>query len=80
MLTHDEAIGLLGCVEYNTGCPVWLYGNLSNPPYGFWLSSASAGDAGFAWYVYDGSVYDNDVYFDDSYGVRPVIEISKSII
>ena len=81
MLTHDEAIDLLGCVEYDTGCPAWLYGNLSNPPYGFWLSSANADYAGSAWIVYyDGNVYDFLVYYVDNFGVRPVIEISKSII
>ena len=81
MLTHDEAIDLLGCVEYDVGCPAWLYGNLSNPPYGFWLSSAVAGYAGNAWFVdYDGFVLDDSVYSGGGYGVRPVIEISKSVI
>ena len=81
MLTHNEAIDLLGCVEYDTGCPAWLYGNLSNPPYGFWLSSAYADYAFSAWYVHRvGYVDGNDVFNDSSYGVRPVIEISKSII
>ena len=81
MLTHDEAIDLLGCVEYDVGCPTWLYGNLSNPPYGFWLSSADAGIADSAWYVdFDGFVDINLVTNDGDFGVRPVIEISKSII
>ena len=81
MLTHDEAIDLLGCVENDTGCPAWLYGNLgtSNPPFGFWLSSAPADDAYFAWFVGSGGGVDDGVITDFS-GVRPVIEISKSII
>ena len=81
MLTHDEAIDLLGCVENDTGCPAWLYGNLgtSNPPFGFWLSSAPADDAYFAWFVGSGGGVDDGVITGFS-GVRPVIEISKSII
>ena len=83
MLTHDEAIDSLECVEYNAGCPTWLYENLSSDstPYGFWLSSASVGDANYAWLVsHVGYVHSTDVTFGSNYGVRPVIEISKSNI
>ncbi|MBE6144077.1 MAG: DUF1566 domain-containing protein [Firmicutes bacterium] len=81
MLTHDEAIDLLGCVDYGVGCPAWLYGNLSNPPYGFWLSSAYVDGGDFAWYVNnDGSFFFYNVYHGSDYGVRPVIEIQKTII
>ena len=80
MLTKTEALSV-GCQEYDTGCPDWLYGNLAQPPYGFWLSSARADYAGSAWSVdFDGGVYGDGVYRGGSYGVRPVIEILKSNI
>ncbi|MBE6144858.1 MAG: prepilin-type N-terminal cleavage/methylation domain-containing protein [Firmicutes bacterium] len=80
MLTITEALSV-GCQENNTGCPTWLYGNFgtSNPPYGYWLSSASKICSYGAWYVdTTGSVYDIDsLATDERLGVRPVIEISK---
>ena len=84
MLTLTEALAV-GCTGYYNGssatCPEWLYDNLgdgSEPPYGFWLSSAYADDAGSAWSVdYVGDVVGDGVYFDLGLGVRPVIEISK---
>ena len=73
MLTKTEALSL--------GCPVWLYENLSNPPYGFWLSSADAIIAYGAWFVDSGGLVDSVfVTYGFHCGVRPVIEISKSII
>ena len=72
MLTYTEANAI---IEYD-----WSYGNLGsdNPPYGYWTSSAYADDVFRAWPVdYEGGIYDDDVYYDGSYGVRPVIELSK---
>ena len=74
MLTETEANAI---IDYD-----WAYGNLcdgSEPPYGYWTSSAHADLANIAWGVdYDGSVdYDYGVSDDGDYGVRPVIELSK---
>ncbi|MBE6144186.1 MAG: DUF1566 domain-containing protein [Firmicutes bacterium] len=82
MLTEAETFSL-DCVEYDVGCPVWLYGNLesSNPPYAYWLSSASVDYSRYAWGVdYDGTLSDVSVDADNDSGVRPVIEIPKTII
>ena len=70
MLTHNETINMLGCIEYANECPTWLYGN-------FWLSSSSTSNLSFAWSMNEtGSVVDYHIN-ELSYGVRPVIEISK---
>ncbi|MBE6144913.1 MAG: DUF1566 domain-containing protein [Firmicutes bacterium] len=70
MLTETEA----NAISSND----WSYGNLAMPPYGYWTSSAVAGIAGSAWFVYGvGSVDSGSVDIDGGYGVRPVIEISK---
>ncbi|MBE6144948.1 MAG: DUF1566 domain-containing protein [Firmicutes bacterium] len=79
---------LLTITETNVliGANSWMYCNLrdgseevSEPPYGYWLSSAREDDTGGAWIVHgDGDVRsDVDVNDNNYYGVRPVIEILK---
>ena len=68
--------------------PTWLYDYLYNTThpvsglYGYWTITPNAGSYLSAWYVsYDGYLYPSDLVDDtDSYGVRPVITISKSMI
>ena len=60
----------------------WAYGNLSpsSSPRGYWTSSTYETFCD-AWYIrYDASVLDDYVINDGSFGVRPVIEIPKTII
>ena len=48
--------------------------------YGYWTSTSYKGNSTFAWFVFrDGRLYYNYVT-DTSYGIRPVITISKSDI
>ena len=65
-----------------SGLPTWLYGNLNvnnSVPYGYWTSTPYASNSYYAWVVnYDGLLNDNDVDFDNYYGVRPVITVLKS--
>ncbi len=59
-----------------SGLPTWLY---ENNVYGYWTSTPHASNSNRAWLVnYHGNLNFNFVDFDDSYGVRPVITVSKS--
>ena len=70
MLTETEANAIIS--------NDWSYGNLSQPPYGYWTSSARADVADGVWFVsYGGGVAETSVDYDYDIGVRPVIEISK---
>ena len=66
-----------------SGLSTWLYGNLSvnnSVPYTYWTSTPGGGsNSSFAWTVfYDGELACVGVNRGDSYGVRPVITVSKS--
>ena len=80
------------CKEGNTtGCKYgWLYdrtsksctkyGCLNNSDIltnGYWTASTSASEFDYAWYVED-KPYVNDIQIDSTYGVRPVITVSKA--
>ena len=70
MLTETEANAIIS--------NDWSYGNLSQPPYGYWTSSARADVADGVWFVsYGGGVAETSVDYDYDIGVRSVIEISK---
>ena len=64
----------------DSSIPSWLYGNLNNPPYGYWTSTPYASDSRFAWRVSLGGSLNYDSVVDGGGGVRPVITISKSNI
>ena len=65
---------------YTNTMPTWLYDNLSNSGImGYWTSSPYSGDTIDAWYV-DASGYLIYTSVSNSYGIRPVITISKSQI
>jgi len=73
MLTETEANAIIS--------NDWSYGNLAMPPYGYWTSSAYADYASYAWCVdFGGDVVNASVGIGSDFGVRPVIEISKSVI
>ena len=76
MLTLTEALSL-GCVENEPACPSWI-----NNATGFWLSSAHTSIRISAWDIDQSGTVNNysRVSSDDYYGVRPVIEIPKTII
>ena len=81
LITYNELVGL-GCDCSSNTCKTdtvtankreWIYNT------NYW--GASADDYYNVWGVfYTGYTYDNDVWYDGSYGVRPVITISKSDI
>ena len=76
LMTVEEVVALGGSMDAKSteSCPSWI--NTAN----FWLGSAYS--TYHVWYV-DGEVCrldGGDFYFDGYYGVRPVIEISKSLI
>ena len=61
------------CTKY--GC----FNNSDQAIYGYWTSSSNASGANIAWDVHCfGTVYNNGIRNDSSYGVRPVIEVLKS--
>ena len=84
MLTYTEATTTLGCTTEFYSCPSWLYTNLytssnTSLPDGYWTSAAYAGYASYAHIIYyKGNVYYNYTYYS-YYGLRPVIELSKSL-
>jgi hypothetical protein len=70
-----------------SGFPTWLYDYLNGTThpvsglYGYWTYSPLASDAGYAWFVYcHGSLNYQGVSIASSYGLRPVITISKSLM
>ena len=73
LITKDELIGL-GCSEDGWICseaPSWVYAT------SYW--SGSADDTDFVWGVYSSASFGSSTYnFDDYFGVRPVISISRS--
>ena len=75
LITNDELIGL-GCSENDYSCsaaPSWVYAT------SYW--SGSAIGTGNVWYVNSLTIFDNYNSSDDStFGVRPVITISRSLI
>jgi hypothetical protein len=76
LLTYSEATdSSIGCDSSSYSCPTGFITNTT-----FWLGSASSDNC--VWYVYSTrSGFSNDDYdYDYRYGVRPVIEISKSDI
>ena len=61
------------CTSY--GCDI-----ADDSTYGYWTSTPYAGDTLYAWYVdSNGYLSDRYVAYDDIYGVRPVITVSKDI-
>ena len=76
LMTVEEVFALGGNKDNNSSasCPSWI--NTAN----FWLGSAYSTD--YVWFVY-GEISDlsiNYFFYGGGYGVRPVIEISKSLI
>lgn len=76
LMTVEEVVALGGNMDNNnsSACPSWI--NTSN----YWLGSAS--NSSFVWRVY-GKVrhlYNCSFGYGGDFGVRPVIEISKSLI
>ena len=83
LMTLEEVEDLGGSTsDWSTsGCPTWINKVDENKKLNFWLGSA---DSNFCvWVVFGGNSFlygdDYDDY-DDGFGVRPVIEISKSKI
>ena len=90
MLTYTEVTTTLGCTTSEGSCPNWLYINLKNTgsdtdsvgntKYGYWTSAAYSSDFIRSWYVNcndrTGIHY---VYYEANLGLRPVIELSKSL-
>ena len=74
LMTVDEVVALGGDKEKATteNCPSWINSS------GFWLSFANG--TNYVWFVLGGSGFFRCNSFDytNDYGVRPVIEISKS--
>ena len=75
LLTYSEATdSSIGCDGDNNKCSTGFITNTT-------FSLGSATDYADVWYVYsDGQFSCTDFLFDDYYGVRPVIVISKSDI
>ena len=75
LITKDELIGL-GCSEDDYSCreaPSWVYAT------SYW--SGSAYGTNYVWRVYSSTPFDRTNYTNDhSFGVRPVITISRSLI
>ena len=63
-----------------SGLSTWLYGNLNDisEPSAYWTSTPNASNSDVAWVVYSGGGLDGYSRVDRSYGVRPVITVSKS--
>ncbi len=76
LMTVEEVVALGGSMDANSteSCPSWI--NTAN----FWLGSADITD--HVWLVYGESGFLDSDYFGSgsSFGVRPVIEISKDLI
>ena len=80
MLTYTEATTTLGCKTSRESCPSWLYINLHNTGdnynYGYWASAAYASSSSNAHGVYSLGYVSNSAA-NASYGLRPVIELTK---
>ena len=70
---------------YTETMPTWLYdylnGTTNSLPgvYGYWTTSIDTVHSFAAWYVrFNGIVYRNNVDKSDTYGLRPVITVTKS--
>ncbi len=63
-----------------SGLSTWLYGNLNDisEPSAYWTSTPNASNSDVAWVVYSGGGLSGYSRVDRSYGVRPVITVSKS--
>ena len=76
LMIVEEVVALGGSMDENSteSCPSWI--NTAN----FWLGSAR--DTYLVWYVVgeDSRLFRRGFDFDSDSGVRPVIEISKSLI
>ena len=75
-MTVEEVVALGGSMDAKSteSCPSWI--NTAN----FWLGSARSTD--YVWGVFGerGRLRGNGFFRGRNYGVRPVIEISKSLI
>jgi len=79
MLTRSEA-SALGCTTTSSSCPNWLYKNLNQTSScGYWLSTAYSPNP-WAWVTYyTGMISWSGIYNgENTYGIRPVIKISKN--
>lgn len=76
LMTIEEIVALGGSIDkYSSeSCPSWI--NTSN----FWLGSAFNGNSVWRVGTKFGQLFGTDCRDEGSYGVRPVIEISKSLI
>ncbi len=74
LMTVEEVVALGGDMDNydSSACPSWI--NTSN----YWLGSAD--NPNFVWNVSSGYLFNYNFSNDIYYGVRPVIEISKSLI
>ena len=72
LMTVEEARGITGTESGTINSPAWIKTT------SYWLSSASSDT--LVWNVYDGGLGDRLFGSGSDYGVRPVIEISKSKI
>jgi len=72
LITYEEA---------NNIKTAWMFENLHDSGnygvYGYWTSTAYAGDSGAAWIVYYLGYFISDYTNTGSYGIRPVITLSK---
>ena len=81
LLTYIEANDIK--TANNDTMPTWMYINLQgtgdNNTQGYWLSAAHDSYSHRAWVVsYTGPINSIPVYYE-TYGIRPVIELSKSL-
>ena len=76
LITKDELVNTFGCSESENTCTgsayPWIYATT-------YCSGTASGDS-YVWYVYSGGYFTSGLYsIDGSFGVRPVITISKSL-
>lgn len=82
MLTYTESINL-GCTNGNNNCPDYLTSNLSaentnQMPLGYWLSTVSSSMYYDGYGIECGSgLINTGIVEESSYGIRPVIKLSK---
>ena len=79
--TYDQIYIAAGNIT--SSLPVWLYDNLSSnsSPYGYWTSTPASAAPRYAGYVYyGGNLSNHTVDASSTYGLRPVITLSKSEI
>ena len=79
----DDVVATVASIEYDpnrtANIALIKYADGEKAPYGYWTSTPYAGGSSGAWRVnFSGHVSSSYVGNDTSYGVRPVITISKS--